>query len=330
VGASLSYPCCTFRGSVLALDARTGRQLWKTYIIPEPPRPTRKNSRGVQLWAPNGGAVWNTPTVDPKRRAIYVGTGNTYTGTAPGTTDAIVAFHMDTGKLLWAVQDTAGDAWLPRCENDAERTENCPENIGPDDDFGASPMLRVLPNGRRILVAGQKSGTVFAHDPDRQGALVWKTSLVQGVHGAITFGGAADGDLAYFGLRSGGVAAVRLTTGERVWFQPLPAQAGGRGQTAAVSAIPGVVFSGDWEGVLRALAAADGRVLWEYKTGRRFETVNHVEASGGSMGAPGAVIVEGMLFVGSGYSGGGGRPGNVLLAFSVEESPRKVSERRLD
>lgn len=314
------YPCCTFRGSVVALDANSGRQLWKTYVIPNRPRPTRKNSQGTQLWAPAGGAVWDAPTVDIKRHAVYVGTGNTYTQSPAKAIDAVLALDMDSGKVLWAAQSLKTDAWIIGCEGDAP-SENCPKDVGPDYDFGSSPILRTLPDGRAIVVAGQKGGILFAYDPDHKGALLWKTVLVDKLsRGEITFGGAADGENAYFGLKSGGVAAVQLATGKRVWFAPLPGEhmeGQGAGETAALAVIPGVVFSGGWDGVLRALSTEDGRLLWEYNTAGDVKTVNGVAAHGGAMGAPGPAVAGGMVFVGSGYIlGRAGKPGNVLLAFS--------------
>lgn len=318
-GASPNYPCCTFRGSLVALDAKTGRQIWKTYTIPDSPKPVRKNSKGTQLWSPAGVAIWSSPTIDVKHRAVYVATGDAYTKPAGSTSDAIMAIDMDTGKVLWVVQDTEDDAWLVGCAQ--EPTENCPEDLGPDYDFGAPPVLRTLPDGRRLLVAAQKSGLVFAHDPDRQGALVWTARLVKTLAlGEMTFGGAVDDQLAYFGLKSGGVTAVRLTTGERKWFTPVAVpETPPRGPTAALTAIPGVVFSGGWDGVLRAFSTDDGRLLWQYPTLREFVTVNGVTAKGGSMGAPGPTIAGGLVLVGSGYVGmRDGTPGNVLLAFSVE------------
>ncbi len=320
-GGGLTYPCCTFRGSIVALDANTGRQVWRAYIIPEVPKPTRKNSKGVQLWAPAGGGVWSSPTIDVKRRAVYVATGDAYTHPAPNTTDAVIAFDLETGKIRWVVQDTANDAWLVGCDTES-RTENCPKDVGPDYDFGSSAILRTLPDGRTVLVAGQKSGEVYAHDAGREGAVVWKATLVQKLaRGEITFGGAADERAAYFGLRSGGIAAIDLRTGQRKWFAPLPPEdprSPRRGQTAALTAIPGVVFSGGWDGFLRAFASDDGRLLWAYDTNREFATVNGVAAKGGSMGAPGPTVAGGVLFAGSGYVGlQNGAPGNVLLAFGV-------------
>ncbi len=319
-GIGSYYPCCTFRGSVVALDANTGRQIWKTYTVAEAPKPTAKNSKGVQQWAPNGGAVWNSPTVDTKRHALYIGTGDAYIPPAAATTDAVMALDMARGKVLWAHQDTENDAWLAGCGLE-DSSVNCPKDIGPDYDFGASPILGALQDGHRVLVAGQKSGMVWGHDPDQEGTVLWKTQLVQKLAlGMITFGGAADEQSAYFGLRTGGVAAVQLKTGEKRWFTPVtaPPGPGPKGETAAVTAIPGVIFSTSWEGVVRAFSSEDGHLLWEYNTMHDFQTVNGVPAKGGSMAAPGPAIVDGTVFVGSGYTFTTGTPGNVLLAFSVQ------------
>ena len=320
-GASTTYPCCTFRGGVVALDTGTGKQVWKSYVIPDAPKPTRMAATGVQLWGPAGGAVWNSPTLDPSHHALYVGTGDSYTTTEQPikTTDSVMAFNMDNGKPLWASQDTENDVWLAGC-GPQNTSENCPKNMGPDFDFGSSPILRTLPSGRRILVAGQKSGIVWAHDPDKQGAVVWKLQVVdEGPLGEITFGGAADDQNAYFGLSNGGIVAVELTTGEKKWYITVPRAQGQRGgQTAALTSIPGVVFTGGMDGMLRAFSTADGHPLWQYNTLQDVQTVNGVAAKGGSMGAPGPTVAGGMLFVGSGYTFGAGTTGNLLLAFSVQ------------
>lgn len=321
--ANPDYQCCTFRGSVQALDAGTGKQIWKTYTIAEAAKPTRKNSKGTQLWGPAGGGVWNSPTIDVKRHALYVGTGDAYTDPAAKTTDSIMALDLNTGKLLWSVQDLGGDAWIVGCEV-TPRPENCPKNMGPDYDFGSSPILRDLPSGRSVLIAGQKSGLVWAHDPDRKGAVVWKvdttTEKKPSYAGQIVWGGAADDQNAYFGLSSGGVVALQLSDGTRKWFAPLePPKGRAAGRESALSAIPGVVFSTGWDGVVHALSAADGHVLWEYDTVKPFETVNKVAAKGGSMGGPGPTVAGGMVFIGSGFPGvQNGMPGNVLLAFGVQ------------
>ena len=263
-GGNPSYACCTFRGSIVALNAVSGALIWKTYMIPDEPRPVKKNSNGVQRWAPAGAGVWNSPTIDPKRHALYVGTGDAYAEPAAKTTDAIVALDLDTGKMLWSVQDTENDVWLAVCSPN-NHPENCPDELGPDHDFGSPPILVTVPGGRDVLVAGQKSGNVWAHDPDNKGAVLWKTPLVTNTKefgGKIVWGGAADDQYAYFGLGPGGVAAVRLSDGQKVWFTALiPA--------ASLSTHPGQ------DGPIRPLRGwffpADGTAFcgrFQHKTGR--------------------------------------------------------------
>jgi polyvinyl alcohol dehydrogenase (cytochrome) len=314
-GGSLNYPCCTFRGSIVALDAATGAEIWKAYALPDPPQPAGQNSRGTPLWSGSGAAIWHAPTVDPRRGAIYAATGDAYTHPVHANTDAVIAIDMDTGELRWSVQDWENDAWLVACGQNA--SENCPDPLGPDFDFGTSPILHTLSDGRRVLLAGQKSGFVFAHDPDNDGARLWRAELVEPAGAAeILFGGAADDRTAYFGLDNGTLAALDPATGERKWFiEPAP-PGPHRGITAAVTAVPGALFVGWQNGALTAHDSATGRVLWRFETQQDFDTVNGVPARGGSLGAPGATAGGGMLFVGSGYVGlGNGTPGNVLLAF---------------
>ena len=323
----LHYPCCRFRGTLVALDANTGQKVWQSYVIPEPAKPTRKNSTGTQLYGPAGGAIWGSPTIDTQRHAVYVGTGDAYTEPAAPTTDSILAYDMDTGKLLWTFQDTKNDAWMLGC-GPAYRPEPCPKDLGPDWDYAASPILRNLPDGRRVLVVAAKSGNVFGLDPDKKGAPIWKTALADkrpGAAGLIVFGGGADENTAFYGLNLvGGIVALDIGTGERKWFTPLhPADTPGEpsrpGQSAAVTVIPGVVFSGAWDGRLRAFSSDDGHIIWDYNTVQEYTTVNGVAGKGGSMGAPGPTVAGGMLFVGTGYIGvQGGMPGNALLAFAPE------------
>lgn len=319
------YPCCTFQGSVVALDPNTGKQLWKTYTIDEKPHPVRKNSKGTQLWAPSGASVWNSPTYDRKLGAVYFGTGDGQTDPPPDTTDAVMALDAKTGKRLWFHQGTKDDAFLGGCDEDApNRSENCPKHQGPDWDFGSSPMLRTLPNGHRLLVAGQKSGTVWAFDPDKGGAIVWSANILlpdqkpPSSFGEIVYGGAMDDRNVYFALRSGRMIALALDTGKQVWSVPLNADQPVT-HSAAISGIPGVIFVGGWDGKLQALSTADGRVLWHYDTAGDFKTVNRVGAKGGTMGSAGPTIAGGMVFVGSGYAVfSADQAGNVLLAFSAE------------
>jgi polyvinyl alcohol dehydrogenase (cytochrome) len=322
--STLDYPCCTFRGSVAAYDASTGKQIWHTYVIPEEPKPTRKNSKGIQLYAPAGASVWNSPTVDAKRKAIYFGTGDSETDPAANTSDSVVALDMATGKVLWAYQAHAGDAFLGGCGM-PNQPENCPAENGPDLDIGNSPVLHTLANGKRLVVAGTKDGNVFALDPDKKGAVVWDRSVAANPKGTplqrldgIVWGGAADQQNIYYGLSGGGIAAVQLSTGERAWYTKFDTDGKRVSNAAAASAIPGVAFVGGTDGKIHAVATADGKQIWEFNTSRDYDTVNKVPAHGGGMGSAGPTIVGGMLYVGSGYGVIGGNPGNALLAFGIE------------
>jgi polyvinyl alcohol dehydrogenase (cytochrome) len=313
------YPCCTSRGSVVALDANTGKQLWKFYTMSDPPKLIGKNSMGTPLYGPAGVSVWDAPTVDPKHNAIYFGTGEAAVGPVPKTSDAIVAVDIATGKLLWSYQTQSNDVYLVNCPT-TNKPENCPENGGPDWDIGNSPILKTLANGKRVLVAGTKNGNVFAVDPDQKGALLWNVNVRPG-NGGYVWGGAADDKNVYYGSTAGGVAAIQLATGERTWVNPLPTPANRNrsGNAAAVTAIPGVVFSGSVNGLLYGLSTVDGKTVWEFDTNKDFNTVNGVPASGNMMSSSGPVVAGGMLYVGSGYSFGSalGR-GNVLLALAPE------------
>jgi polyvinyl alcohol dehydrogenase (cytochrome) len=352
IGANPKYECCKFRGSVSALNAATGEVRWKSFTISEEPRPVRKNKQGVQLWGPSGAAVWSSPTVDLKRGVVYVTTGDSYSDPPASTSDAFVAFDLKTGKLRWSRQTTGGDAYTVDCGLPEAMRTNCPEAQGPDFDFGSSPILVELPNGRASLIAGQKSGVVHAVDPDRDGAILWQAPIGKGgTLGGVQWGSAFDGRHVYVALSDvqaepaqtgtpgaqqtifgmpmrlnpqagGGLFALDPGTGQIVWKKPHPG-CGARAacspaQSAAVTAIPGVVFSGGLDGHLRAYASGDGTILWDIDTAQAYTTVNGVPGNGGSLDGPGPVVVEGMVFVNSGYAFFGGMPGNVLLAFSID------------
>jgi polyvinyl alcohol dehydrogenase (cytochrome) len=321
-GAVSTYECCSFRGHLVALNANTGEKLWRTFVIAEEPKPRGKNAQGVTLYGPSGGAIWNVPTVDAKRKRIYAGTGNAYTSPAAEGTDSVIAFDMDSGKIVWQHQEVKGDAYISNCGAASRGGDNCPDTLGPDWDFGGSSMiLHTLPDGRDILVAGTKGGLAMAFDPDKNGAVLWKTNLAErppGAAGLIVFGGSSDGQTVYYGLNQPGsvVAAVNLNDGSRKWTTPAIAGARG-GNPAATTTIPGVVFSHSSDGTLRGLSTADGKVLFEYATAKEFQTVNEVTARGGAFGQSGSTVVGGMLFVGSGYNGQGSG-GNVMLAFGAD------------
>jgi polyvinyl alcohol dehydrogenase (cytochrome) len=321
--STLTWECCKSVGGVAALDANTGKRLWLTHVTPQLPRPLHKNSLGVQQWGPAGGAVWNSPTVDTVRRAVYFGTGDATTYPAIETSDSVMAVNMDTGRVLWSYQVHKEDSFLVGCSARA-RTENCPKVVGPDWDIPASPVLVKLRDGTRRIVVVTKPGDVLALDPDKRGELVWRVNAsgpVMGdrpkpgvpAPGGIFWGATFDEDAMYFGLTRGGMAALDLATGNRLWLNPVEANVR---YSAATTGFPGVVLQGTSTGALHAVSMADGHLLWSFDTVREFDTVNGVKARGGSISALGPIVADGLVIVGSGYAVLGGTPGNVILAFS--------------
>jgi len=331
------YPCCTFRGSITAVRAKDGVQVWKTYTIRETPKERGKGPGNIGTWGPSGAGVWGSPTLDAKRGLLYIATGDNFSSPSTDMSDAIMALEVKTGRIVWFKQLTPGDIFSGACTG----TE-CP---GPDFDFGSSVLLSKLPDGRDVLLAGQKSGVVYALDPDRKGEILWQTRVGKGgTNGGVQWGMASDGQKVYAAVsdlvrkappgtivqvglspdptQGGGLTALRIANGDKAWYAA-PAPCGNKpicspAQPAAVTAIPGVVFSGSVDGHLRAFSAEDGRVLWDFDTARNYQTVNGVAGKGGSLDGAGPVAVGGMLFVNSGYARNGGIPGNVLLAFSPE------------
>lgn len=330
------YACCTFRGSLVALRIRDGSVAWKTYMIPDPAVRTGTTSGGAATLGPSGVGIWSSPTVDLKRRRLYVTTGNNYSLPATPMSDSVVALDLDTGKVVWWKQALPNDVYNSACAS-SPKGSSCPDGSGPDYDFG-SPVVLVASRGRELLLAGQKSGIVWAFDPEKNGEIVWQVRVGQGgVNGGVQWGMASDGERVFaatsdqFVVRTatarildpktgGGLTALRVADGTEAWHAA-PDPCGARpncspAQSAAVTAIPGVVFSGSVDGHLRAYTTSNGEVIWDVDTAKPFETVNGVKATGGAIDGPGPVVVNGMVFVNSGYTRYGGMPGNVLLAFA--------------
>jgi len=334
--ANPSYSCCTFRGSVAALDIAGGKMLWKSYTVLEEPVPTRKNSAGIQEFGPAGAAISASPTIDGKRNVLYVATGSSATGIEQSLTDAVVAFDLSEGKLRWVKQLVRPDAGTAGAG------------------FASSPVLRTLNTGNQVLLAGQQSGVVYGLDPDHGGDILWQTKVgdsaaagvglragvggsasgvasmvgppgVAGSAGGVAWGSAADhrnlyvatsGLLAQPANSSGSLTALDMTTGVARWHTPAPEpacawtdRACSHGQAQAVTVMPGGAFSGSMDGHLRAYSTIDGKILWDFDTARDFQTKNGVKASGGPLDHGGATIVNGTVYLNS---------GNALLAFSVE------------
>ena len=330
-GRDAKYPCCKFRGSLVSLDAYTGKLLWKSFTVQEEPKPFKINSAGTQMYGPAGGAIWSAPTLDLKRKVIYVATGNSYTDVPTGHSDAIIAFDMETGKLKWVNQVTPKDNFLVGCRQPG--VGNCPEDAGPDYDFGSSPVIRSLPGGKQIILAGQKSGVIYALDPDHQGKILWQQRLgAGGALGGIEWGFAVDEKNVYVPMadvsgpaRKPGITALNFATGATLWNVPAPpincswgTTRCNNSQSAAASVIPGVVFSGSVDGHLRAYSTANGVIVWDVDTAPPIATVNGGPTKGGALDGGGPTIANGILYTNSGYGKIVGQPGNLLLAFSVD------------
>ena len=333
------YECCTASGAVAALDATSGDVLWYHRVIPGYPEAVGRNAAGTQLYAPSGAPVWASPTIDVARGLVYVGTGENYTHPSTDSSDAILAIDMETGEAAWTFQTTEADAFTMACTTDENR-DNCPTPVGPDLDFGMAPILVRRADGKEVLVAGQKSGVVWALDPDADGEVLWSVRVGKGsALGGVHWGMATDGRLVYVPNSdrpdvvivdvnpqrqpTPGLYAIDLMSGEILWSTAAAADTCADKQrcfaanSAAPTVMTGVVFSGGLDGHMRAHSTVDGSVLWDFDTVRAFDTVNGVPGHGGAIDGPGPVIAGGLVFVNSGYGSFGQMPGNVLLAFGA-------------
>jgi polyvinyl alcohol dehydrogenase (cytochrome) len=334
-----NYLCCTFRGSVVALSASTGRIKWKTYTTPD---------NGGVAGGYSGASVWgSTPVVDARRGLLYVTSGNNYSvpaavalcvGNGGGLGcnhrrnrfDSVIALDLKTGDVRWTTHAEPYDAWTVACFFGIPG--NCPEPMGPDYDFASGPNLftaRGRGRDREILGAGQKSGVYWALDPD-DGRVLWKTQVGPGGEvGGIQWGSAVDGRRIYVavansrledhgqllpGHRGGSFSALDAATGQILWQTPeaitpplCPDCPSPPGPVAPVTIANGVVYGATLSGFFRALDAATGAVLWSYP-------------AGGSVGG-GASVVRGTVYWGSGFGHFGpllGTGHNKLYAFSLD------------
>ena len=327
-GAMSTYECCTSRGSVVALDGATGKILWTSYPIQEKPRPFKKSSTGVQMYGPAGASIWSAPTIDAQRNLIYVGTGDSFTDVPTKATDAIVAMDMKTGNIRWVFQATKNDNYLFGCN--VPNQGICPEPIGPDYDFGSSPILHTGPDGKQVILAGQKSGVVYALDPDDGGKVLWQKRVGPGsMGGGVEWAIAANASSVFVPIANhadSSLSALQISDGATIWHDPAPkgeCSWGMKGcsgtEAAAISVIPGAVFSGAADGHLRAYSTRDGSLLWDFDTAAKsYNAVNGVAAHGGALMIEGPTIANGMLYVNSGEGRFNGHRGNALIAFSVD------------
>ena len=340
-GADEKHECCTTHGAVFALDAATGRVVWAAHTMHDA-RPIRDRGDGKMIWGPSGAPIWNSPSIDEKRGLLYVGTGEATSEPAEPTTDAILAIELATGAIRWHFQATANDIFLTGCMSKRNGL-NCPppDSVFLDADFGASTILVNRPGGRDILLAGQKSSTLWALDP-ATGKLLWSRnfgpgSVVGGIHWGIAFDGKrVFAPVSVLPARDGkpgpgqvaGLHAVDVDTGKVEWsFEPqgdcsgeratrVKNCAAGTGLSGAATVVDGAVIVGSLDGLLRAFDAASGRLLFQYDTARDYDTLNGVPGKGGAIDNASIVAANGYVFVNSGYGLMAGQtPGNVFLAF---------------
>jgi polyvinyl alcohol dehydrogenase (cytochrome) len=342
-GADEKHLCCTTHGAVFALDATTGRVIWAAHTMKDA-QPIRNRGDGQMIWGPSGAPIWNSPSIDEKRGLLYVGTGEATSEPAEPTTDAIVAIERATGAIRWHFQATANDIFLTGCMNKRDGL-NCPHGGAfLDADFGASTIFVSRPGGHDIVLAGQKSSTLWALNPDT-GKLLWSRnfgpgSIVGGIHWGIAFDGRrVFAPVSTFLGRDGqsgpgqvaGLHAVDVDTGKDAWsFIPQPDCsgdrrqrvrncAGGLGLSGAPTVIDAAVLAGSVDGFLRAFDAASGELLFQYDTAREFDTRNGVPGKGGSIDNASIVAAGGYVFVNSGYGLFPSQtPGNVFLAFRAK------------
>lgn len=331
------YACCTFRGSVVAIDTATGRKKWQAFTVQDEPKLVGKTKRGVDIYAPSGAPVWGAPTVDAKRGLLYFGSGENYTSPADTNSDAVFAVDLRTGQRRWTRQINFRDAWNNSCMY--KDHPNCPSERGPDEDLATSVMIVDIDQGQQVLLAGSKSGVVTALDPDRSGKRLWDVRVGRGsLQGGIHFGMSSEGTRIYVPIYDSkttpqagtykdrgfpGMHMVDARTGKLVWSGPFVDECRGRkacepGISAASTAIPGAVIAGHIDGWLRAYDSATGKIIWQIDTIREYPTPNGAIARGGSMSGPGPAVYRGNLITNSGYGFAFKMPGNALLVYSID------------
>lgn len=331
LAADPAYDCCTFRGSLVAVDAATGEVLWKSHTLPD-------QGEGGDIFS--GASVWgSTPTIDPASNTVFVGTGQNYSipqsaqecqnnGGTPqeclppwNAKDSIIAMDLNTGEIKWATGPTRFDAWNLACVPGFP-PNNCP-NPGPDHDTSDGTHLLTIPGpegqARRAVGAGQKSGEFWMLDA-ATGEIIWSASVGPGsTLGGIEWGTANDGERIFFAetnndrkpyqlpngetINYSSFGALDAATGEIIWQVPEPH--GGQAVGPATTA-NGVVYFGSLNGYMYALSAATGELLWEF------------QGAGSSNAGP--AIVDGTLYWGNGYQRIN-TPSTTFYAFSLPGGP---------
>ena len=336
-GADPEYQCCSFRGGIMALSVSNGNELWTSYSIPLPPKGTGKfNNMGIEILAPSGVPVWNSPTFDIAKNLIYYGTGEAYSSPAAETSDSVIAINKLNGDIEWVYQAESGDAWNMGCFVEADA--NCPEQDGPDWDFGASVVLANI-DGKSVLFAGRKSGHVYGLDPDNEGKPLWvkrigKGGFAGGVHWGMAtdnksiFAAVADTNFInkFPGPATPGIYSLDGMSGKLNWkFTPIDRcpentkPACDIGISAALTATNDLVIGGGFDGWLYVLNKNTGELIWEFNTAVDFSAFTSLPSHGGSIESDGPVVLDNNIFINSGYQYGGRLGGNVLLNFEISK-----------
>lgn len=351
-GANPKHECCVGHGAVIALDAATGKRLWIAHTMEDARYTGKTNSIGVKLRGPSGAPIWSTPSIDIKRGLVYATTGQNTSLPATLTSDAVLAIDLANGDMKWTFQALANDVWNLACRADpAQSGPNCPspaDSVLKDYDFGAGAVLARTREGKDIVLAGQKSGDLWALDPQQNGKLLWRQRFGAGTAlGGIHWGLAIDSEYRVFApindphfaevkdyVPEPGMNAVDINTGAVLWRKPVTADcSNGRkerfnlcGEKYGLSAAPLVVdksvVAGALDGRIYIFDAATGDIVWQYDTLRDFSTVNGIKGQGGGIDSHSVFAGSGMLFVASGYGGFRQPPGNVLLAFRPKSKDR--------
>jgi polyvinyl alcohol dehydrogenase (cytochrome) len=336
------YSCCIFRSSVIALDPASGELLWRSYMIKEEPRLLKENLIWGDLYGPSGAPVWSQPTLDAKRNRLYVGTGENYSSPSTDTSDAIIALDLDNGEMLWQQQFLAGDAWNVACESPL--SSNCPNERGVDLDFGAPPVL-VTVDGRDVILAGQKSGSVYALDPNKNGELLWQQKpgtggKLGGIHfslgvdeaKSVVYVPISDRPVEMLGKNPEGepnpsLHAYDILSGENLWSTPAPnvcIDDRGKsiddchpGLSAAITVTDNLVFAPSLDGHIRVFDSHTGAHIWDFDARGEFAAVNAKKASGGAIDLGGVYLDNGQLFVNAGYGTLGQIAGNAFIVLEV-------------
>ncbi len=327
-----NYMCCTFRGGLIALNTSNGDERWKMHTVPEPKK-TGYNSNRISSWGPSGAPVWSTPTIDLERGLIYIGVGQNYSHPATELSDAIIAIGIESGRVVWHKQTLSGDVWNAAC---VTNRINCPGEYGPDYDIGASIIL--IEGDKDMLIAGQKSGMVFAMDPDDNGSIIWQKRVGRGgKKGGVHWGMTIDDDSIFVPIADlpekipsqyspmPGIHALRIKDGSKEWYRPaLPVCEDEKyhcypSVSAAPSRVGSMIITGSMNGIIEIISTKDGNLLWSFDTAKQFKTINQISANGGSIDSNGPIIAGNHLIATSGYDIYGQLTGNILLVFSIED-----------